>query len=81
MGKFRNWLMHMIAGRKYAYWTADDAWRDLAELRSIPGEAGAIMLVRSMEQIGATSATLTFAGYEIAITARPGSSPAADGGA
>jgi hypothetical protein len=69
MGRFRNWLMSLIAGRKYAYWIADDAAAELGELGSVPGEAGAIMLARAMDCMGATTATITLAGYEITVSA------------
>jgi hypothetical protein len=63
--------MHLIAGRNVAYWIADDAARDISAMRTIPGEAGAIMLVRAMREMGATSMQFTFSGFEITVAARP----------
>jgi len=69
MSGLRNWLMHIIAGRRYAYWIADDAAKGLLAGRNVPGEIGAIMLAKAMDEMGATSATITLGGYEISIRA------------
>lgn len=77
MDKFRNWLMHLIAGRTNAYWISDRALAVINNVRSVPGEVGAILLVRAMEQTGATSATITLDGYTVRVDARPAYRPAA----
>ena len=58
MDGFRNWLMHIIAGKKFAYWIADDA-ADQFDGMGTAGSGAAIVLARTVEKTGATSAQYT----------------------
>ena len=67
MDALRNWLMRRIAGRRFAYWIADDAQRGIDELGAMGGGA-AICLCEAIKKSGTTRAIYTLDDCEIVVT-------------
>lgn len=68
---FRNWLIGKIAGRRFAFWIADDAAKDCEALMSIPGGAGAILLARAVREMDATNVEFTLSDCTITVRRAP----------
>lgn len=74
MDKFRNWLMGLIAGRKFAYWISDDAQSGLDSL-GVMGGGAAICLAKVVKEAGATQASYILDDCEIVVTLKEPQNP------
>lgn len=61
MAPFRNWLMHIVAGKQCAFWISDKAESAIDGL-GLAGQGAAIVLAKQVERMRAEYATFTLSG-------------------
>jgi hypothetical protein len=64
--RLRHALMTLIAGRRFAWWISDDAYRRIDSL-SVAGAGAAICLVKAVKDTPFDSATYDLDGFRITV--------------
>lgn len=67
MDKFRNWLMGVVAGRRFAYWISDKARNQIENLHSVAGVGAAIILVDMARKDGFEEIKISLEGWAVTV--------------